>query len=191
MNFFSTVLLGLAMSTDAFAAAIGKGAGMSRPRWRDALRIGAVFGAVEGLTPLVGWLLGTAANRFVRDWDHWVAFGLLSLLGLHMLYKALAGDGGNDAQEERRDGMLGIALTGLATSIDALAVGVGLAFVEVNIVVAAATIGLCTFAMVSIGIMAGRALGRLFGKRAEIAGGLILIAVGAAILYEHLSGAAG
>ncbi|MFT4256047.1 MAG: manganese efflux pump MntP family protein [Pseudoxanthomonas sp.] len=191
MNPVSTVLLGLAMSTDAFAAAIGKGAGMSQPRWRDALRIGAVFGVVEGLTPLIGWLLGTAASRFVREWDHWVAFGLLSLLGLHMLYKALAGDDENKAGAKPREGLLGIALTGLATSIDALAVGVGLAFVDTHIGIAAATIGLCTFAMVSVGIMAGRALGSLFGKRAEMIGGVILIAVGAAILYEHLSGAAG
>ncbi|MFT3756605.1 MAG: manganese efflux pump MntP family protein [Pseudoxanthomonas sp.] len=191
MNPVSTILLGLAMSTDAFAAAIGKGAGMSQPRWRDALRIGAIFGVVEGLTPLLGWLLGTAANRFVRDWDHWVAFGLLSLLGLHMLYKALAGDDEGETQAKPREGLLGIALAGLATSIDALAVGVGLAFVDTNILVAAATIGLCTFAMVSVGIMTGRVLGGLFGKRAEIAGGLILIAVGATILYEHLSGAAG
>ena len=88
MHPLSILLLGLAMSTDAFAAAVGKGAGMLRPRWREALRIGAIFGVVEGLTPLAGWLLGNVANRFVRDWDHWIAFGLLALLGL--LVRAMA-----------------------------------------------------------------------------------------------------
>ncbi len=194
MHPLSILLLGLAMSTDAFAAAVGKGAGMLRPRWREALRIGAIFGVVEGLTPLAGWLLGNVANRFVRDWDHWIAFGLLALLGLHMIGKSLGDDGKREPPADtatRKGGLFNVALVGLATSIDALAVGVGLAFVEVNIIAAAVTIGLCTFAMVSVGIMAGRALGALIGRHAETVGGLILIAVGTVILHEHLSGAVG
>ncbi|UNK48714.1 manganese efflux pump MntP family protein [Lysobacter sp. S4-A87] len=193
MNPVSIVLLGLAMSTDAFAAALGKGAGMLRPRWPQALRIGLIFGVVEGLTPIIGWLLGTAASRHIEAWDHWIAFGMLGALGLHMIYKAATDQDAAEAAAVggRRDGLWSIALTGLATSIDAMAVGVGLAFVEVNILIVAVVIGLCTVTMVTLGIMAGRVLGTLIGKRAEMAGGVILILVGATILYEHLHAAAG
>lgn len=180
----SILLLGLAMSADAFAAAIGKGAAMRHPRWRDALRAGLVFGVIEGLTPLLGWLLGTGAAGMVEAWDHWIAFGLLTGLGLHMIHKALTED--DDAAPTSRRGLAALALAGLATSIDALAVGIGLAFVDVNILAVAAAIGLCTFAMVTAGVMAGRALGQLIGRRAEIAGGLVLILVGATIVYEHV-----
>ena len=182
---YAILLLGLAMSADAFAAAVGKGAAMARPRWRDALRTGLIFGIVEAITPIVGWALGSAASRMVEAWDHWIAFGLLSALGLHMIWKAFhAGSDGERAGAG--SGVWTIALAGLATSIDALAVGVGLAFVDVNILVVAAAIGLCTFGMVTAGVMAGRVLGRLIGKRAEIAGGVILILVGALIVYEHV-----
>lgn len=184
MHPVSILLLGLAMSTDAFAAAIGKGAAMRRPRWRDALRAGLVFGIIEGLTPLLGWLLGTSASQLIEAWDHWVAFALLAGLGLHMIHKALRDDGLDESPPRR--GLGSLALAGLATSIDALAVGVGLAFVEVNILAVAAVIGLCTFVMVTAGVMAGRALGQLIGRRAEIAGGMILILVGATIVYEHV-----
>lgn len=177
------------MSTDAFAAALGKGAGMLKPKLSEALRIGLIFGVVEAITPVIGWALGSAAARFIQQWDHWVAFGLLLLLGLHMLYKAfLAKD--EEGEEMASGSLWSIALTGLATSIDAMAVGVGLAFVEVNILVVSVVIGLCTFVMVTIGIMAGRVLSTLIGKWAEALGGLVLITVGATILYEHLSSGA-
>lgn len=190
MNPASVVLLGLAMSTDAFAAALGKGAGILRPRWPEALRIGLIFGVVEGITPIIGWLLGSAASRHIGAWDHWIAFGMLGVLGLHMIYKAATDqDAAEEAIANRMGGLLSIALTGLATSIDAMAVGVGLAFVDVNILFVAVVVGLCTFTMVTLGIMAGQALGTLIGKRAEMAGGVILILVGATILYEHLHAA--
>jgi len=184
MHPVSILLLGLAMSTDAFAAAIGKGAAMRTPRWRDALRAGLVFGLIEAATPIVGWLLGSSAPDAVEAWDHWIAFGLLAALGLHLIHKALR-DGANDAAPPRR-GLAALALAGLATSVDAFAVGVGLAFVEVDILAVAAVIGLCTFVMVTTGVMAGRALGQVLGRRAEIAGGTILILVGALIVYEHV-----
>ena len=187
MNPVSILLLGLAMSTDAFAAALGKGAGMAKPRWSEALRIGLIFGVVEAITPAIGWALGSAASRFIERWDHWVAFGLLLLLGLHMLYKALFAKDDGDGEDMASGSMWSIALTGLATSIDAMAVGVGLAFVQVNILAVCVVIGLCTFALVTLGIMAGRMLSSLIGKWAEAVGGVVLIAVGATILYEHLS----
>ena len=190
MTFVSILLLGLAMSTDAFAAALGKGAAMLKPRWSEVLRISLIFGIVETLTPIIGWLLGSAASHFIKIWDHWIAFGLLGVLGLHMIYKSLTASG--DAEDPgftAKSGVLLVALTGLATSIDAMAVGVGLAFVNVNILVVASVIGLCTFTLVTFGVMAGRALGTLIGKRAELVGGIVLIGVGTLILYEHLGGA--
>lgn len=195
MNPISILLLGLAMSTDAFAAALGKGAAMTRPTLAQALRVGLIFGVVEAITPVIGWLLGSTASRYIEAYDHWVAFGLLVVLGLHMIWKALTeqddpADGEAAASPERHGKLLTLALTGLATSIDAMAVGVGLAFVDVNIAVVAAVIGLCTFTMVTIGVMAGRVLGTMIGRRAEIVGGVILLVVGSVILHEHLSGAA-
>lgn len=184
MHPLSILLLGLAMSTDAFAAAVGKGAAMHKPRWPDALRTGLIFGLVEAITPIIGWLLGSVAERYIEDWDHWIAFGLLSALGLHMIWKALHADA-NDATPPRT-GFWALALAGFATSIDAMAIGVGLAFIEVNILVVAVVIGLCTFTMVTLGVMAGRALGALIGRRAELVGGVILILVGTSIVYEHV-----
>lgn len=190
MNFISTAALAMAMSTDAFAAAIGKGTALKQPRWSEALRTGAIFGVIEAITPLVGWALGLAAVNAVKAWDHWIAFGLLASLGLHMIYGGLRPDtnADSDASEKpNRNGFLGLALTGFATSIDAMAVGIGLAFIDVNIAVVAAAIGFTTFVMVTLGVMLGRVLGGVVGKRAEIAGGAVLIAIGAAILYEHLT----
>ena len=191
MNPLSILLIGLAMSTDAFAAAVGKGAAMTRPRLPQALRAGLIFGVVEAITPVIGWLLGPAASRFIAAWDHWIAFGLLTALGLHMIWQALhpAADE-PDGEGTANGSVISLAIAGLATSIDAMAVGVGLAFADVQIAVVAVVIGLCTFTMVTIGIMLGRALGVIIGRRAEIAGGVILILVGAAILHEHLGGAA-
>nr|WP_274598120.1 MULTISPECIES: manganese efflux pump MntP [unclassified Pseudomonas] len=188
VNPISLILLALAMSTDAFAAAIGKGASLHKPRFIEALRTGIIFGVIEGITPLIGWLIGQAATSYVKNWDHWIAFTLLVVLGVHMIYNGLKHD---DAEEEKpnQHSFLILAVTAFATSIDALAVGVGLAFVNVNILVAAAAIGVATTVMVTIGVMLGRVLGTVVGKRAEIIGGIVLMLVGATILYEHLSAA--
>lgn len=185
MNPISIFMLGMAMSTDAFAAALGKGAGMIKPRFHEALRIGFIFGFVEMLTPIIGWLLGSAASRYIDSIDHWVAFFLLASLGSHMIYGSLQDDP-PEKEISRKNGIFALALTGLATSIDALAVGVGLALIDVNIALVAIVIGLCTWTMVTIGIMMGRILGKMVGKRAEMLGGLVLIVVGASILCEHV-----
>jgi putative Mn2+ efflux pump MntP len=190
MNLAATALLSLAMSTDAFAAAVGKGAALHRPHLREALRTGLIFGVIEGLTPVVGWLLGQLAAPYVTAWDHWIAFVLLGGLGVMMMRE------GFSPPEERAEkpgshSFWLLAVTGFATSIDAMVVGVGLAIMGADIMVTAFAIGFSTFVMVTIGVMLGRVLGLVAGKRAEIAGGLILIGIGSLILYEHLSGAAG
>ena len=187
MNAPAVALLAFAMSTDAFAAAIGKGAALHRPRLREALRTGAIFGCIEALTPLVGWALGLVAARWVAAIDHWIAFGLLGGLGLRMIWLGLRGDAEADvAEKPSRHGFWVLAATGLGTSIDAMAVGVGLALIDVDIVPVAAAIGLTTCAMVTLGVMLGRVLGAMAGRRAEILGGVLLVGVGSAILVEHL-----
>jgi putative Mn2+ efflux pump MntP len=185
VNIVSTALLAFAMSTDAFAAAIGKGAALHKPRLREALRTGLIFGTIEMLTPLAGWGIGLAAAKYVSTWDHWIAFGLLTLLGLRMIRAGLA-PVEEDAQKPSRHSFWLLAATGLATSIDALAVGVGLAFLDVSIISTAVAIGLSTMVMVTLGVMLGRMLGTIVGHRAEIAGGVVLIGIGIGILAQHL-----
>ena len=186
VSLISLFFLALAMSTDAFAAAIGKGSSLHKPRFSEALRTGLIFGAIEAITPIVGWGIGQVATRFVENWDHWIAFTLLLGLGVHMIYNGFKHeDEAADKPDQHSFAIL--AVTAFATSIDALAVGVGLAFVNVNILLAASAIGIATTVMVTIGVMLGRVLGTVVGKRAEIVGGIVLILVGAAILYEHLS----
>ncbi|NUT62426.1 manganese efflux pump MntP [Herbaspirillum sp. C9C3] len=189
MNFPALVLLALAMSTDAFAAAIGKGAAMQKPRLLQALRIGLLFGVIEAITPLIGWFAGSVATKWVAEWDHWIAFVLLLVLGARMIREGLSEDDEQDEADAtpQKQSVVMLALTAVATSIDAMAVGVGLAFIDVNILEASLLIGLATTTMVTIGVMVGRVLGHLIGKRAEIVGGVVLIGVGAAILYEHMS----
>jgi len=187
LNTLSIIFLAFAMSTDAFAAAIGKGATLHQPRLREALRTGLIFGVIEGFTPVVGWAIGLTASRYVSEWDHWIAFTLLLVLGGRMI---LAGLRMSPPDEKpTRHTFWVLAVTAVATSIDALAVGVGLAFVDVNIASAAVTIGLATMLMVTVGVMLGRVLGKAIGQRAEILGGVVLIVVGATILYQHLHAA--
>lgn len=185
MNLAATIALSLAMSTDAFAAAVGKGAALHRPGWKEALRTGLIFGVIEGLTPIAGWAVGKAAAPYVAAWDHWIAFALLAALGVHMIIAGLSPVDEEQADKPSAHGFWTLAVTGFATSIDAMAVGASLAFLGESIWWIAAAIGFSTFVMVTLGVMVGRALGVLVGKRAEIIGGLILITIGALILYEH------
>ncbi len=186
MNAASISLLALAMSTDAFAAAIGKGSALVKPRWSEALRTGLIFGVIEAITPLVGWALGYAAADYVKAWDHWIAFVLLLVLGGRMVLGAFKSADEPEMGRPARHGFWLLVATGFATSIDAMAVGVGLAFLDVNITVVALSIGFATFAMVTLGVMVGRVLGHITGRWAEAVGGVVLIAIGSLIVYEHL-----
>ncbi|MGI4779564.1 MAG: manganese efflux pump MntP [Janthinobacterium lividum] len=189
MNPAAIALLALAMSTDAFAAAVGKGTALRKPRWSEALRTGAIFGIIEAITPLVGWALGYVAADYVKTWDHWIAFTVLGLLGLRMVVAASRMPGEEEVEKPSRHGFWLLAVTGFATSIDAMAVGVGLAFLNVSILPIAGAIGLATFVMVTLGVMVGRLLGKVAGRWAEAIGGVLLIGIGALILFEHLSAA--
>ena len=188
MNAISIALLSLAMSTDAFAAAVGKGTALRTPRWSEALRTGAIFGVIEALTPLAGWALGLGAASYVKSWDHWIAFVLLGGLGLRVVFEGLKKPEAQARQKPSRHGFWLLVVTGFATSIDAMVVGVGLAFIDVDILPVAAAIGFTTFIMVTLGVMVGHVLGAIVGKWAEIFGGIVLIGIGTAILVKHLNG---
>ena len=187
MNFLSTALLAFAMSTDAFAAAIGKGVMLHKPRLSEALRTGLIFGVIETVTPVIGWALGQAAAQYIVAWDHWIAFALLAGMGLLMVRNSLRPAPETSDSKPNRHSFWLLVLTAVATSIDAMAVGVSLAFLEMDIVATAIAIGLATMLMVTAGIMLGRILSKMAGRRAEMLGGATLILMGAFILYEHLA----
>ncbi|GGW84698.1 manganese efflux pump MntP [Alteromonas halophila] len=185
MTITALILLAFAMSTDAFAASLTRGTGLTAPRLPKALKMGLIFGCIEGLTPLIGWGLGRAASGFIQAWDHWVAFALLVGIGLHSIVASYADDDGDETQVTTQP-LFATVLVAIGTSLDAMAVGVSLAFLDVNIVLAALLIGLATFSMVTIGALLSRTIGTLLGHRAEFIGGLVLISVGCWILYSHL-----
>ncbi|UDC27340.1 putative manganese efflux pump MntP [Klebsiella variicola subsp. tropica] len=188
MNLSATILLAFGMSMDAFAASIGKGATLHKPKFSEAIRTGLIFGAIETLTPLVGWGLGMLASQFVLEWNHWIAFILLVFLGGRMIVEGFRGDSDEVCEAPRRHGFWLLVTTAFATSLDAMAVGVGLAFLQVSIVTTALAIGCATFLMSTLGIMVGRFIGPLLGKRAEILGGIVLIGIGNEILWSHFAG---
>ncbi len=191
MNPLALILLAFSMSTDAFSVAIGKGASLNNPRLHQALKLGLIFGTIEAITPIIGWLLGRFATGFVdpafiEAWDHWIAFIILSALGLHLLIASLQSTDDEDSSAPSKPTLLNLALTAFGTSIDAMAIGLSLAFIEVNILVAAGLIGLATFIMVTIGVLLGKVLGAILGHRAEMFGGIMLIAIATWILFSHL-----
>lgn len=186
MTPLSIAILSVSMSADAFAAAIGRGA-QHRPTLPQALRAGLVFGVIEAITPLIGFALGVAASGLVEAIDHWIAFGLLGAVGAKMIWEALkrdddADDGGRPASR----GLLALVATAVGTSIDAGAVGVGLALLDANIWLIAACIGATTFTLATLGLLVGKAAGSRLGRIVELVGGFALIALGLKILLEHL-----
>jgi len=183
MTALAILLLALSMSTDAFAAAVGKGARLDRPSWGEALRTGLIFGGIEAITPVIGWTLGRGASRYIEAFDHWIAFGLLLVIGSKMIWDSLRR--AEEAEKPQRHSLMALCVTAIGTSIDALAVGVTLALIDASIIVNALAIGAATFTMVTIGIMTGRYLGEKFGRYAEAAGGVVLIVIGIKILLEH------
>jgi putative Mn2+ efflux pump MntP len=186
MSPFSIAILAVGMSVDALLASIGRGAALRRPRLIEAVRTGAVFGFVETLTPLIGWTAGLAASQYIEAFDHWIAFVLLAIVGGKMLLHSFK------PAEMRQEAALScswwvLIATAVGTSIDAMAVGVSLAFLDVNILVVACAIGFATFIMSTGGMMAGNMIGAGFGRWAERIGGAALIGLGTSILLSHLN----
>ena len=188
MGFVELFLIGVGLSMDAFAVSICKGLGMKRLNMEQALVIGLFFGGFQALMPLIGWALGTQLADFITPIDHWIAFILLALIGGKMLFDAFRGDDEGEAGEPKdtRLDLKELLMLAIATSIDALAVGITFAFLGVNIVVAIAVIGVTTFALSVVGVAVGHAFGARYEKSATIAGGIVLILIGCKILLEHL-----
>lgn len=189
MSPIAIVVIAFGMSVDAFAAALAKGAALHRPHFREALRTGAIFGTVEAITPLIGWAAGLAAASFIEEIDHWIALIFLGGIGGKMVFESFFRS--EHAERPKRHSLLTLAVTALGTSIDAMAVGVTLAFLEANIWVVAGAIGLATFTMTATGVMVGRLAGTKLGKRAELIGGLALIGLGIHIFVQHTMGNGG
>ncbi|ROS61551.1 putative Mn2+ efflux pump MntP [Frigoribacterium sp. PhB160] len=186
MSFWALLLIAVGVSADAFAVALGKGLHLkSSSSVKTAVVIGLTFGAAQALMPLIGWLLGTTFARYVAGVDHWVAFGLLALVGGKMLWEAFT-SGDDDEEDRDRLSVRELLVLALATSIDALAVGVTLAFLPVSIGGAVLLIGVTTTVLTIVGVLVGHRVGARFGKPAEIAGGVVLILIGTSILLEHL-----
>ncbi len=185
MSFLSTSILALGMSADAFAVAAGKGACLRRPRAIEAFRVGAIFGLIEMVTPLIGWCLGLVASGYVAAIDHWISFILLGGIGAKMIWESLQ-PASNEVARPRRHKFTDLVVAGISSSIDALAVGVTLAFIGANIIVTALAIGCATFVMATLGMFIGRFAGSRLGRAAEAIGGVILIGIGTHILLSHL-----
>lgn len=183
MGILELLILGVGLSMDAFAVAICKGLSIKKLSLKDMLIVGLWFGFFQGAMPLLGYLFGSWFSESIRAVDHWIAFVLLCLIGANMIREALKGD------EEKSDSSLNIKVMlplALATSIDALAVGVSLACLEVNIYMAVLVIALITFLISACGVKIGNVFGLRFKTKAEILGGVILIGLGIKILIEHL-----
>jgi putative Mn2+ efflux pump MntP len=179
----AVVIIAVGLAMDAFAVSVTSGIAIRRLRVEHAVRIALFFGTFQAAMPVVGWLAGLGLSGYIASVDHWVAFGLLTLIGCKMLYEAFS-----LSPDERKSDPLSIQVLlvlSIATSIDALAVGMSFALLKVSIVTPALVIGAITFALSLLGVLLGGRLGGLFAKRAEIAGGLVLIAIGIRILIEH------
>lgn len=185
MSFYALFILAFALSMDSFAVAVCKGSTLHRPSYKEALRTGIVFGVVEALMPLTGWIIGIGASHFVMQWNHWIAFVLLFVLGGHMIYQSLLAKEDEPKERKKQHSYLNLIITSVATSIDAMAVGLGLAFLDVDIIHAIFTIGLTTMIMATIGVMAGRHVSTILGKKTELVAGVILISIGLFILLEN------
>lgn len=187
MGIGELLLLAVGLSMDAFAVSICKGLAMKRATVRAEILCGVWFGGFQALMPLLGFFLGTLFAGAIQTFDHWVAFALLALIGANMLREALSGEEDSDAGSGADLSVKTMFIMAVATSIDALAVGISLAMAgDVNVFLAVALIGLVTFLLSALGVKVGNVFGSRYEKKAEAAGGIILILLGLKILLEHL-----
>jgi putative Mn2+ efflux pump MntP len=188
MSFLTILIIAVGLGMDAFSVAIGVGAARERITPGPALRLSISFGAFQFFMPILGWLAGKSVVERISEYDHWLAFGLLLFVGVRMIHESLAGGDGS-GKRNGSDPTRGwtLLVLSVATSIDALAVGMTLALLRTPILYPSAVIGVVAFVMTLGGIRAGKALAALFGRKVELLGGVILIAIGIQILVEHLT----
>jgi len=183
MSLTELFILAIGVSMDAFAVAVCKGLSIKRLNWRHAVLTGLYFGGFQAAMPLIGYLLGSHFKDAIASFDHWIAFFLLAAIGFSMIRESCS------KEEEELDSSLDfktMSVLALATSIDALAVGVTLSFLSVRIVPAVSFIGIITFFLSAAGVKAGHIFGTRYRSKAEFCGGVILILIGLKILIEHL-----
>lgn len=184
MSTITVVSIAFGLAMDAFAVSITSGFTIKQLHIRHALRIAAFFGIFQALMPLVGWLAGLGFRELISGIDHWVAFGLLSFIGLKMIYESTKM--GPDGRTADPLNLFVLLMLSVATSMDALAVGLSLSFLNVSIISPAIIIGVITFALSFLGVYVGDRFGHFFEKKIEVVGGLVLIGIGVKILLEHL-----
>ena len=187
MGIVELLLTAIGLSMDAFAVSVCKGLGMRKMRYDQALVIGLYFGVFQALMPLLGWLLGTSFSRYIQAFDHWIAFVLLLFIGGKMVWDTLHEDGKEEKEfaKERLD-LKELLLMAVATSIDALAMGITFAFLSVSIGKASGLIGCTTFVISALGVFIGNRFGAKYKDKASLTGGIILILIGCKVLLEHL-----
>ncbi len=185
MELLELLLIALGLSMDALAVAISKGLCVSDLKIKHIVKTGLYFGGFQALMPLLGYIVGTQFKDYIVSIDHWIAFVLLCTIGANMIRESRSG---NDEKQEASFCVRNMLVLSVATSIDALAVGVTFAFLNVNIVPAVIMIGTTTFIISAIGVKIGNIFGEKYKSKAEIVGGLILIGMGINILLEHLKG---
>lgn len=183
MEITSILLIGIGLAMDAFAVAICKGLSMKKLEWKKAIIIALYFGIFQAVMPVIGYFLGTSFESLVTQIDHWIAFILLGIIGMNMIKEAF--DKCCENANDKVDFKTMIVLA-IATSIDALAIGITFAFLKTNITLAAIIIGIVTFVLSLMGVKIGNKFGNKYQKKAEIFGGIILILIGTKILLEHL-----
>ncbi len=182
-------LIGIGLAMDAFAVAICKGLAMQKVEKKQAVVIGVFFGGFQALMPFIGWLLGTRFQSYITSIDHWIAFILLGFIGGKMIYESLqegAEECGCTCKESGNLDMKELLVLAVATSIDALAVGITFAFLQYPIGEAVLIIGVTTFFISVVGVYVGNFFGTKYKRKAEFTGGIILIIIGTRILLEHL-----
>jgi manganese efflux pump family protein len=188
MGSLSLLALAVALAMDAFAVAIVTGLTLNPMTRRHVFRLSFHFGLFQALMPTIGWLVGAAVYRYISAFDHWVAFGLLAFVGGKMLWEAGHDDKGESPRTIDPTAGWSLVVLSVATSIDALAVGLSLAMIGSTIVVPAVVIGVVASGFTGAGMVLGRRIGALWGKRVEVVGGLILVGIGVKIVVEHLFG---
>jgi len=177
----SVILIAVALAMDAFAVSLCKGLAMKKPDLKSVVIIALWFGIFQAIMPVIGYLLGNSMYDLIKDYDHWIAFGLLFLIGANMIRESFS-------EEEEMDAdiyPIPMLILAIATSIDAFAVGISLAMDGSDIISSALIIGIITFLISAVGVKIGFKVGSILGKRAELLGGLILIAIGIKIVLEH------
>lgn len=183
MGTIEILLISIGLAMDAFAVSICKGLSKKKMNWKNAIIIGLYFGIFQAGMPILGYFLGSTFERFITNIDHWIAFTLLTGIGFDMLKEAFSKESENSNDKVDFKTMI---ILSIATSIDALAVGITFACLKTKIIVPAITIGIITFLMSVIGVKIGNKFGDKYEKKAEIMGGVILILLGIKILLEHL-----